>query len=255
MKSLQNERAQSIWVRIKGEAETRGKKRKREIVVSALSLWVAIQVLVCTLPERASEGGACCPLPTRGIKPGKQPAVSRLLNSDPQVYIGICLCSLFPRGFLLDTLNKNDNILRIRLSATRGYEKRNSITQKSPQGEPVGLRCSGWEASLSLPFMPPRLAGAGQREQVSAAEEWFCDCPTSTLSEGQEKSMRTEREVERGEEWRGREIGEGKWTKGGRNHGLNDVLMPSWARIADLLSKMKLKEEVWDSCHPQGSCI
>ena len=38
MKSLQNERAQSIWVRIKGEAETRGKKRKREIVVSALSL-------------------------------------------------------------------------------------------------------------------------------------------------------------------------------------------------------------------------
>ena len=74
--------------------------------------------------------------------------------------------------------------------------------------------------------MPLRLAGAGQREQVPAAEEGCCDCPTSTLSEGQEKSMRTEREIEERDEGEG-EIGEGKWTKGGRKHGLSDVLMPS----------------------------
>lgn len=93
-------------------------------MVSTLSLWVAIQVLVCTLPERASEGGTCCPFPTRGIKPRNQLSVSRLLNSDPQVYIGISASSACSQGdFSWTQGNKNDNILRIRLSATRGYEE------------------------------------------------------------------------------------------------------------------------------------
>lgn len=114
-----------MWVRTKERGREEGKEKEGDCGFKSLP--VSGNSDFSLHASRKSQWRNMLSIPTRGIKPRNQLSESRLLNSDPWVYRIMPLQPV--PGLLWIQENKNDNILRIRLSATRRYEE-----------EPLSLR-------------------------------------------------------------------------------------------------------------------